>query len=110
MKKQILQAFLVVMTFTFMCGCASSDALMRSGTPHPKYLVGGGSIINYEAPSDGTVYWVEETTTRVLATQTLKKGKVFDLDASEPGAIERRYGIPSEQAKLTLYFIPKGAE
>jgi hypothetical protein len=53
---------------------------------------------------------VEETTARVLATQTLKMGLDFDLDASEPGAIERRYGIPIEQAKLTLYFVPSRDE
>ena len=62
--------------------------------------------INYKATEPGVLYWVEETTSRILVTQSMKADETIEqsVDDSEP---LKEWGIDPTMAKFTLYFVPE---
>ncbi len=86
-------------------GCASPSNLPRGARK-----VGGGPLIAWHAPTDGTAILVETTTGRIVATQDLSGGGAqfsFDI-TSEHDADVLRAISPSAitNAQLVLYFVP----
>ena len=104
----IALGFLAVLGFA---GCVVSPQTDRQftqrGIPAKEFLVGGGFQINYTAPADGTVYWVEETTAKILETRSVTEdeGVEFEMDA-EADEFKQGIGVEMAKAKLSLYFIP----
>ena len=92
-------------------GCATLNSPFEaSGLPDRRYLVGGGFLIEYLSPGDGTALWVEETTGKVLATKSVTgTGSEIEFEADSPSDLERVVGIPLKEMKLGLYFIPEAS-
>ncbi len=105
-----------------MAGCGASlqtgvslekeRPFTQRGIPDKAFLVGGGFKINYTAPAEGTVYWVEETTGKILETRSVTDDEgvelEMDLEDMEPDAFKRLIGVDMATAKMSLYFIPRG--
>ena len=96
-----------------IAGCSSMDFLSRrpltaSGLPKKQYLVGGGMHIEYLAPADGRLYWVEETTQRILAMKSVKADQEteFGADDMAADAAKKKLGVDLKDARFSLYFIP----
>ena len=89
------------------CGSEQTGPFRSSGLPSKKYLVGGGFMITWLAPEDGTAYVVEETTTKILQTEFLQKGEKFKFSLGfKPDEFERIMGIKLGEATFNLYFVP----
>ena len=113
MKNTLLNCVLMglpAIAIVLSSGCTSPDAIRSDGIPHSRYMVGGGYMIKYKAPSPGTAYFVEESSRKIIATQSLDEGEVFDIDMSvtDDSFIQglERIGVEPDQAKFTLYFVP----
>ena len=94
-----------------LAGCASSgmgSKFTSECIPNRAYLVGGGFSINYTAPQDGTAFWVEQSTQRILETRSLEKGDnvEFGSEGMDADAVKQVLGLDVRDAKFTLYFIP----
>jgi len=111
MQKQIGMA-LGLLASLGLAGCGVSPQTDRQftprGIPAREYLVGGGFHIDYTAPAEGTVYWVEETTAKILETRSVTDDEnvEFKMDV-EAEALRQLLGIEIAKAKLSLYFIPR---
>jgi hypothetical protein len=91
----------------FSLSTSSEGPFTKSGIPHSRYLVGGGFSIEYIAPANGTAYWVEETTEKLLQTKSLNSGDKADFgDGMDPDSVKQALGIDVKDAKFTLYFVP----
>lgn len=89
------------------CSALSEDPLTKSGIPHSRYLVGGGFSIEYVAPANGTAYWVEETTEKILETKSVNSGDKVEFGGGvDFRLMEQALGIDMKDAKFTLYFVP----
>ena len=91
-------------------GCGGAGrSLEPDGLPGEEYLVGGGMMIDWEAPAAGTVYLVEKVTGKIIETRSVKAGDSYsfavasDRQASE---FERMLGIKFAEARFLLYFQP----
>lgn len=96
-----------------LAGCSSTGFLSRgpltaSGLPKKQYLVGGGMHIEYVAPSDGRLYWAEETTQKILAMKSVKAEEKteFGADDMASDAIKKKLGVDLKDARFSLYFVP----
>ena len=94
-----------------LAGCSglstsSAGPFTRNGIPHSRYLVGGGFSIEYIAPANGTAYWVEETTRKILQTKSLNAGDKAEFTGSDPDSVKQALGIDFKDTKFTLYFVP----
>ena len=109
----IVAVSLVVVLGLVGCGRqmrGTGAAFTKSGIPAREYLAGGGFEIYYVAPSDGTVYWVEETTQRILETESVKEGEAVEFGGSpDPDmaeGIKAVLGVDLADARFTFYFVP----
>ena len=96
----------IVLAFS---GCSTPRYLPADGLPADQYLVGGGLMIDWKAPSEGTAYLVEKTTGRIIETRSMEAGDSFGFSVSSgPQAteFERTLGIKFADARLLLYFKP----
>ncbi len=93
-----------------LAGCSGNRSLQADGLPGDEYLVGGGMMIDWEAPATGTAYLVEKTTGKVIETRSLDKGDRFSFSLAAAGpqlqAFEHAIGINFSEARLLLYFHP----
>jgi hypothetical protein len=96
-----------------LAGCSSMDFLSDSaftsdGLPKREYLVGGGMHVQYTAPSDGRVYWVEESTQKILAMKSVKADEQTEFGAEdmETDAVKKKLGVDLKDAAFSLYFVP----
>lgn len=111
--KKCTCAFILMVFVIGLVGCnsnTSSGLNPTTGLPRDQYLVGGGLMLDYVAPCDGTGFLIEKTSARIIATQSMKKGDHFD----GPGSIsdedsQKYFGMPISKLKLELYFVPKPA-
>lgn len=92
-----------------LAGCQTTRHLQADGLPGEEYLVGGGLMIDWEAPQDGTAYLVEKETGKIIETRSLKEGTSYSFSASS-GAQAQEFedvlGIDFSQARFLLYFEP----
>ena len=101
---------LIALSFGMMAlslaGCASSNPdFNHLSVPKKNFLVGGGFNIQYTAPCNGVAYWVEESTHKILETQSLKTNEKCEFNG-KPDVISASLGISKTLIQLTLYFIP----
>ncbi|MFA9479340.1 hypothetical protein ACERK3_13705 [Phycisphaerales bacterium AB-hyl4] len=105
----------LLMTFAWGCTYAGPDPardLVRAGENPNDYLVGGGVMLKYRAPEAGTAVMLDRTGGRIIATESLKEGDLFDvqLDPTDEdvreGFRQASGGIPLEKADIRLYFFP----
>lgn len=92
-------------------GCAIGPKFDASGIPAHRYYVGGGILIEYKAPENGTVFVVEETTDRILVTKSIEQGEAFEFkveveDAEARKQFEAALGKAVNEARFALFFIP----
>ena len=79
-------------------------------------VVGGGFVINWQAPAKGTAILVEEHSNRNILTRSLAEGDSFefnpvqgDREQSEK-SFTNLFGIGPEKANLLLFFKPVPAQ
>jgi hypothetical protein len=100
-----------------LAGCATSDL------PRGARFVGGGLMVDYEAPTDGTAILIERTSRRIVATESLSEGSSFRFgpgwgscdevlfrmfahpDAVDVGGVV----VVPTNAFFQLYFVPEKA-
>jgi len=101
-------AFLTLLVLT---GCRTSPTLQADGLPGEDYLVGGGMMIDWEAPAAGTAYLVEKASGKIVETRSLAKGDSYTFSVSSGGQaveFERMLGVRFSEARFLLYFQPAG--
>ncbi|MBN1362569.1 MAG: hypothetical protein JW993_18370 [Sedimentisphaerales bacterium] len=106
-----LVAFALVLAL-LLGGCSTPPPLQADGLPDDQYLVGGGLMIDWRAPTAGTAYLVEKTTGKIIETRSMEAGDNFSFSvASEVQAdeFERILGIKFSEALFWLYFKPGDA-
>ncbi len=85
----------------------SEAAFTKCGIPERQFLVGGGFDIRYIAPADGTVFWVEERTQRIVVMRSVEEGEEVSLGESmDRREVEDTLGMYTRRVKLSLYFMP----
>ena len=87
------------------------DLGQADGLPGEEYLVGGGLMIDWEAPEDGTAYLVEKETGKIIETRSLKRGDSYSFSVSsgaQAKEFEEALGIEFSEARFLLYFEPTG--
>jgi hypothetical protein len=91
-----------------LIGCTTTSAFRENGLPSERYAVGAGYTIEYKAASNGTVYWVEETSGKIVESKSVEKGQVvqFDLGATDNEECKEAFGVDFKDTRLTLYFVP----
>ena len=90
---------------TLAVGCTTTS----TGLPPGSRVVGGGLSVEWEAAERGTVIVREETTRRVVATETLDEGDSFDfpMSSNHHEALSRLFGDPMPtNLTFVLYFAP----
>jgi hypothetical protein len=112
-RSRIGRAVAIFIVLLDLAGCSSTGFLSRgpltaSGLPRKQYLVGGGMHIEYVAPSDGRLYWAEETTQRILAMKSVKAEEKTEFGAEDMAtdATKKRLGVDLKDARFSLYFVP----
>ena len=109
-KTRVFQCTAVWAMIMVLAGCtATHPNFTRRSIPLKSFLVGGGFTIQYIAPAEGIAYWVEETSQKILETQSMRLGDKAEFDG-EPEQLAEALGIPKEKVRLTLYFIPDSAK
>lgn len=106
----LVTGFLVA-TVWILAGCATNPPLQADGLPGEQYLVGGGVMIDWEAPAAGTAYLVEKTAAKIVETRSLQKGDSYTFSVSSGGQaaeFERMLGVKFSEARFLLYFQPAG--
>lgn len=94
-------------------GCSASRPMLADGVPGEEYLVGGGMMINWEAPTEGTAYLVEKTSGKIVETRSMKRGDIYDFSigsAGQASEFEKVFGVKLSEARLLLYFQPAAAD
>ena len=93
-----------VVSLLLVAGCASP------GLPARSRQVGGGLSVDWRAPQAGTAMIREETTRRIVATQSLGEGDTFafpDHD-NHREALFKLFGEPMPtNLVFVLYFVPE---
>ena len=101
-------AFLILL---MLVGCATGPSLQADGLPDEQYLVGGGVMIDWEAPATGTAYLVEKTSGKIVETRSLAQGDSYTFSVSSGGQaaeFEKMLGVRFSEARFLLYFQPAG--
>jgi len=96
-------------------GCSTTALSGKTGVPQGAKAVGGGFAIDWEAPTAGTVYLVEETSGKIIETRSVDEDESYEFDADLSvdevvQAFEQIAGVEMEKARLVLYFKPSPAE
>jgi hypothetical protein len=75
-------------------GCSTSNL------PHGARLVGGGTTIDYKAPTDSTAILVDQTSGKMYVTKYLPEGEDFhfEVDYTTAPVLTNAY--------FRLYFVP----
>lgn len=111
--KAVWMVLVMCVSLLYVTGCSSFNqtAFGHDGLPKEQYRVGGGLVIEYEAPQDGTFYLVDQKSGKFIATQSIDEGSTFDF--SLPDTDEDQYQELTQSlvnGKLVLYFVPDPQE
>lgn len=110
---RLLAAGVVLLAVLVFAGCRTTRHLQAGGMPGDEYLVGGGLMIEWEAPTDGTAYLVEKETGKIIETRSLAEGETYSFSVStgvQAQEFEKVLGIDFGQARFLLYFKPIAGE
>ncbi len=102
---------LLALTILMLVGCSTSPLLQPDGLPGEQYLVGGGMMIDWEAPATGTAYLVEKASGKIIETRSLAQGDSYTFSVSSGGQaaeFEKMLGVRFSEARFLLYFQPAG--
>lgn len=108
----VVAGALLLATLVF-AGCRTTGQLEAGGLPGEEYLVGGGLMIEWEAPTAGTAYLVEKETGKIIETRSLAEGETFSFSIStgvQAEEFEKVLGIDFGQARFLLYFKPTAGQ
>ena len=111
MSKMVVTGILLSVV-GMLAGCKTVPPLQADGLPGEQYLVGGGMMIDWEAPSSGTAYLVEKVSGKLVETRTLAEGDSYTFSVASGGQaaeFEKMLGIKFSEARFLLYFRPEGA-
>lgn len=115
----MLVGAIAAMLLVSILGCASahSGPFDSKGLPREKYFVGGGIMINWTAPQDGTAYVVMSAAgeSKIIRTQYIPEAGEFDFSISvdagqERADLEKVLGAKLSEATFSLYFVPSPKE
>jgi len=104
-------AVLALLGLMWLGGCSSPPTFRSDFLPDDGYVVGGGVMIEWEAPEDGTAYLVEKQTGKIIETRSLKEGGSYSFSissGSQADEFETVLGIDFSDARFLLYFEPTG--
>lgn len=90
---------------TLAIGCATT----APDLPRGSRVVGGGLSLEWDAPEAGTAILREETTRRIVATETLEEGGTFHFPSGgmHLEALNMLFGDPMPtNLTFVLYFAP----
>lgn len=101
-----------LLAVTLLGGCAGlrQRHLQADYLPPEKFLVGGGTMIDWAAPSDGTAYLVEKESGKIVETRSMKKDDTYSFSVSSSGQakeFEQTLGVKFSDARFLLYFEPE---
>lgn len=103
--KRIIQ-FSVLSVLLAASGCATT-----SYSPARGEVVGGGVLIYWRAPSEGTACLIEKNSDTIIRTESMSKGEVFEFDAADEKTRDQlKVAFPTELkgADFVLHFLPSG--
>jgi hypothetical protein len=97
-----------------LAGCATSNL------PSKAQLVGGGLMIEWVAPADGTAILIERRSGRIVTTASLEDGDTFSFYKDVAGVndlLRSMFGVPDPEddgdfptvprnTRFELYFVP----
>ena len=112
----VLVGALAAMSVVSILGCVSAHRgpFDANGLPREKYFVGGGMMINWTAPQDGTAYVVMSAggESKIVQTEGLKEAKTFEFYISgvDNQGTPEVLGVKLSEAKFSLYFVPSPTE
>ena len=92
-----------------VAGCAPRGSARLEDLPGEQRLVGGGLMINWQAPEDGIVYLIEKRTGKLVETRSLHEGETYAFTvetAVDAADMESLLGINIAQTEFLLYFEP----
>jgi len=90
-------------------GCSMISSPGVAGLPSGLRAVGGGLTIKWTAPTEGTVYLVEKTSSKIVETRSLAKGEPYEFEVDPDRGTEtfqKAIGTKLGDAQLVLYFKP----
>ena len=111
--KPRIAAIVLFVSGSLLAGCSTPRYLPADGVPDDQYLVGGGLMIDWKAPSEGTAYLVEKTTGKIIETRSMEAGDSFSFSVSsgsQAAEFEKALGIKFSDAQFMLYFQPLGTK
>jgi hypothetical protein len=88
---------------------STGRSLEPDGLPGEEYLVGGGMMIDWEAPAAGTAYLVEKVSGKIIETRSLNAGDSYSFSvgsSKQASEFELMLGIKFSEARFLLYFQP----
>jgi len=112
-SSRLLIGGICLLAALLLVGCRTSGSLQSDGLPAEEYLVGGGMVINWQAPAEGTAYLVEKASGKIVETRSMKRGDTYDFSIASTGQaaeFEKVMGVKLSEARLLLYFEPAGAK
>ena len=104
-------AVAAMMALPLRGGCSTPPSFEADFLPEDGYVVGGGLMIEWEAPEDGTVYLIEKQTGKVIETRSLEAGGSYSFSIAsgvQADEFEQVLGIEFSEARFLLYFEPAG--
>ena len=105
--KKLLKSACILFLAVSATGCTVINSMEERGLINNAISVGGGYHVEYTAPVDGTAYYYDKTSKRILTTKTMKQGTSYAFNASdyqaELGSVLGKY---TKDARLLLYFKP----
>ena len=108
MKKFLL--IVVAVLTIFMCGCSNENRCAKLHLNN-QYLVGGGFMIKYQAPVNGTAIYIDAASCKHIATETLLAGETFEMNLpmDDPEELDKLKVVGLDVTKLDprLYFVPR---
>jgi hypothetical protein len=100
----------VLVVVSLLSGCMPRHHLQADYLPPDKYVVGGGTMIDWQAPSDGTAYLVEKESGKIVETRSMKKDDTYSFSVTSSGQakeFEQTLGVKFSDARFLLYFEPE---
>jgi hypothetical protein len=75
------------------------------GIPARQYQVGGGFDATFRAPTEGTAYWVERNSAKILTSRPVKAGEMVQFKGT-PEEVAKAVGKGIPGISVAIYFIP----
>jgi hypothetical protein len=105
--------FSIAAALGLLAGCASLPLITERDLPEGAAMVAGGLSVQWIAPMDGTVIFLEGSSGKIIKSESLRKGEQFVFDPLEENNVDLLNRIFSTHADLSraksLLPLPKNA-